>query len=298
MAARPDSLDEVTDPELAEAIGKRWLADLGPRFPRGSILRGRYLLRLILAFGASEAVCDAYFQNLAELLAPRRKLAAQGRLVIGLGSGRCGSTTLTHLITTLGNVCATHENPPMLYWSPEARQIATHLRRFALLRQYFPLVFDAAHWWLNAVPELVAAFPEVRFVGLVREEEATVHSFLTIKGVGRGSWNHWVAPGSGPWRRSVWDFAYPHYPLPKLTGPGDGRIKAGLVRRYVHEYNAAMTKLAAEAPDRMLTLRTEELGAVKARRRLYDFIGAGAGTYDDLRLNTQHAGDGDADYWF
>ena len=59
-----------------------------------------------------------------------------------------------------------------------------------------------------------------------------------------------------------------------------------------------MTKLAAEAPDRMLTLRTEELGAVKARRRLYDFIGAGAGTYDDLRLNTQHAGDGDADYWF
>jgi DNA invertase Pin-like site-specific DNA recombinase len=35
---------------------------------------------------------------------------------------------------------------------------AFHLRRLRVLSDYFPLVFDAAHWWLNSLHRFFAEF--------------------------------------------------------------------------------------------------------------------------------------------
>jgi hypothetical protein len=281
-----------------EHVAKEWLASFGAAYPVGSVARGRFLLQLIVACGPYPVLRDAYFDNLESLLAPRPRRMHPGRLVIGVGSGRCGSTSLTALVSSIAGACATHENPPLLDWQPRPAQLDLHIRRFALLAQYFPVVFDAAHWWLNAAPALVAAFPDLRFVGLIRDPDATTRSFLAIKGIGPGSFNHWVAADDGPWRASVWDHTYPDYPHPPLIGPADGSVKAALIGRYVREYHASLAALQRRWPDRALLLRTEDLSSARAQRRLYTFIGAGRGILRDLRLNTSTIDDGARNYWY
>lgn len=264
----------------------------------GTAVRGRLLLQLIASVGPAPDLQAAYFDNLDRLLAGRPALARPGRLVLGLGTGRCGSTTVTHLLGSAAGVCATHENPPLIHWRPAQDQVDMHLRRFARLRRHFPVVFDAAHWWLNAAPALLAACPDVRFVGLLRDAAATVRSFLHVKGVGPGSLNHWVRSGQGPWRRSTWDGAYPDYPHPPLVGPADGSAKADLIGRYVTEYQAGLRAFATADPDRTLLVRTEALGEPTTQRRLYDFVGVPDGMFADLRLNAGTVADGGDRYKF
>ena len=301
----------MTQKELVRAaasvpLAVRWRADVRPTLGIEAEERGRLLLQMIAVFGPTPGLQQAYFDNLDRILAGRPVLARPGRLVLGLGTGRCGSTSLTHLVASIRGACATHENPPLIHWRPRRAQIAMHVRRFARLRRHFSVVFDSAHWWLNAVPAVMSACPDAVFVGLLREPAATVASFLHMKGDGPGSLNHWVRPGAGHWQPSSWDAVYPDFPLSRMDGPGDGpaagpadgALKAGLIGRYVREYQAALRKLERLRPAQTLLLATEALGDDGTLRRLYDFLGAGDGMFAEVRLNAGTISDGDDRYRF
>lgn len=283
---------------MAAPLPVQWRAEARPTLGIGAEERGRLLLQMIAVFGPSPALEQAYFDNLDRILARRPVLARPGRLVLGLGTGRCGSTTLAHLVGSIAGACATHENPPLIHWRPRRSQIAMHVRRFTRLRRYFPVVFDSAHWWLNAAPGVAAACPDAVFVGLLRDPVATVASFMHMKGEGPGSLNHWVRPGAGHWQRSSWDAVYPDYPLPPINGGADGALKAGLIGRYVRDYHAALRKLERLKPGRILLLQTEALGAAATQERLYDFVNAGHGMFGDVRLNAGTISDGGDGYKF
>src|SRR5262249_46588772 len=121
------------------------------RFPLGTVERAQHLLSIAGDAFPIAPVRAAYFDTLDRVLSGRSEQATPGPVVPGLGSGRCGSTSLTALLGSIADSCCTHENPPLVYWEPLAVQRDFHFARLDRLSRSFVLVFDAAHWWLNAL---------------------------------------------------------------------------------------------------------------------------------------------------
>lgn len=280
-----------------EALARVLFELQSDRFPLGSVQRGQHLLSIMGDAYPIAALRDAYFANLDQVLQDLPERQAPGQVVLGLGSGRCGSTSLTSLVSTVAQSCCTHENPPLVYWPPLADQLDFHLRRFEVLSRFFALVFDASHWWLNAVDAFLARFPGGKLIALHREIEACARSFQERKAYGRGSINHWAPAGNGIWRPNIWDPLYPSYALPDTAQTDPDAAKLEAIRRYVGEYNARLAALAQAFPDRVLLVPTEALGQPEAQQGIFDFIGL-AGTASNRVLNAGTIADGTASYWF
>lgn len=127
-------------------------------------------------------------------------------LIIGLGSGRSGTASLAHLLNSQQNAMCFHElNPscmkfsgtlqPALNTVSEFRAIlaggpsdrfTADLSRSVTLAPYeklcsmekVELIGDIAMYYLSYVEELLQFDPDVRFVCLKREKNATVDSWL------------------------------------------------------------------------------------------------------------------------
>jgi hypothetical protein len=250
----------------------------------GTVDRGRHLLQLIYQSFPTPALQSAYFENLEHLLRMVPRSQKRGQIVLGFGSGRSGSTSLTALLSTIEQSCCTHENPPLLYWERQPEQIEFHARRFEILARHFSLVFDASHWWLPAYASMATRFPDLKAIGLVRNERNCVESFFKVKGSSRGSLNHWVPAGNGIWRANFWDPTYPTYSIPTDAARNPDAAKRQLIARYVSEYNHELARLAASDSKRVLLIKLEDFDGLETKRRIFEFIGF-SGTNVSPRLN-------------
>ena len=282
------------DCPLGERLANLQYDDGEANFPIGSMERSTFILKILARTYPSQRLCNAYFENLHELLKNREPLGRPGRLVLGLGTGRCGSTTLTGILSMVDGAKSTHENPPLVFWEPLQRQLQFHVARFRVMSRYFPLVFDCSHWWLNALDPLFDAFPDGRAIGLYRDTEACVRSFIEIT----GNRNHWVPPHNHIWPHDRWDPAYPHYDVPENAKVDRRQALRDLITRYVVEYNCAMKELETKLRGRFLLLRTEDLDSQSARQLIADFVEVPIGS-SRLHLNVKSIGRSDsAIYWF
>jgi hypothetical protein len=246
---------------------------------------------------------DAYAQELMiailrETIANRKPLhpadsahasARTRRLVLGLGTGRCGSTTLSRLFEAQKNGCFSHECPPRLAWNHDAETIDFHLRRFRLLLELFPMVGDVSHWWLPYFRLIRQHFPEVRAVVLRRDKEETVDSFLRIKGGGQqGSINHWVEHDGKFWRKNLWDDCYPKYRADTMKEA---------IARYWDEYYLLAGQMEAEFPDQIRIYDIAALSDARGQQEILEFCGfAEIIIPGDIHANKGHANDG-ASQW-
>ncbi len=253
----------------------------GGRSAPGTVERSRMLLSLLALDVLTDEIETEYFETLEQLLSRREPRAQPGTLVLGLGSGRCGSTTLAHAIAGVEGACATHENPPLVHWQPTPEQLRFHNKRFRLLRERFELVFDSAHWWLNAAEPLAAQFDDVKMIALVRDPDACARSFLERKGQGRGAINHWVDHDGTFWKPALWDRLYPSYEpgrfglgqAESLTSEELASRQHDLVKTYVEDYNEALARLQDRLGERLLILRTEALSDKDSEARIQAHLG-------------------------
>ena len=291
-------------PLEVDPADKKSLSDFGDKIfrsvegahPIGSLERNRLLLKIIGESFPSRVLTEAYFENLSILLAHEPPLPTPGKLVIGLGTGRSGSTSLAARLADVPGNCSTHENPPLVFWRPEPEQVSFHLRRFAILTRYYALVADAAHWWINIVDELVHEFASVKFIGLVRDKHDCAISFARIKGLGRGSYNHWAHHPNGLWSPAMWDPTYPKFDTPSWSDRDPDRAKWQMICRYLDCYGAKMAAVMEQFPGRFLQLRTEQLDDAAVVKSLYDFIDIvplAAGK--SVKLNVKTTRDGGVD---
>ncbi len=245
-------------------------------FPPRSLERLRYLLN-VMAFGfPTQRLAAAYFEDLERILAERPKLSQPGTVVLGVGSGRCGSSTLSAGFAALPDACATHENPPHVYWQPLPEQVEFHFRRLHLLTEYFPLVFDAAHWWLNLQERFFAEFPTGRMIGLARDTETCAFSYLKFQGRGRGSYNYWAAPDIDFWTPGLWAPTYPSFSVPESALANDESAlaaKKAMIATYVDNYNRRLARLAEAEPGRFVLIRTEAMNEPESARQISELVG-------------------------
>jgi hypothetical protein len=193
--------------------------------------------------------------------------------------------------TALDSIC-THETPPLIFWSPEAEQVDFHLRRFRILVDHFALVADVSHWWLNTRDRVLEEFPGAKFIALIRDPDECAMSFMRIQGFGKNSFNPWTR-GNDFWRSGYWDATYPTFALPDGAKTRPDFAKLELITRYVREYNEQVNQAARNSPDRIMLVRTEELGRPEVHRRIFEFAQVHAhGATSTQKLNAKRTTDG------
>ena len=258
---------------------------------RGPLENCQRTLAIIGDSYPTEKLAAEYFSNLEILLGGMRRLESPGQLVIGLGPGRCGSTSLASMLGTVANSCCTHETPPLIFWNPQSEQVNFHIKRFRMLVNCYSLVADVSHWWLNSIERIFDQFPEAKVIGLIRDHDECAMSFMRIQGFGKGSFNPWVTRGNGYWRAGHWDPTYPSYSPPIYADKSPDRAKLELITRYVKEYNAQLEKMARNTPDRVKLVRTEELSRDTVQEQIFR-IAKAPGQTSTWRLNVKGVADG------
>jgi hypothetical protein len=279
------------DREACERIANRLLDEMHREPGRSPLEACQRILEIIGVSYPTERLSAAYFSNLERLLGDMPRLKKPGQLVIGLGPGRCGSTSLSAMLGSVANSCCTHETPALIFWDPHREQVDFHIKRFSLLANHYSLVSDVSHWWLNPIDRIFDQFPEAKAIGLIRDADECVTSFSRIQGFGRGSYNPWAPPGNAVWRSGHWDPTYPTYPSPADADKNPDRAKLELIARYVQSYNKQLETLAENRADRVKLVRTEDLGLEAVQEEIFQ-LSKGVGLTSTWRLNVRGISDG------
>ena len=116
------------------------------------------------------------------------------RLIIGLGTGRCGTWSLTKFLGAQPNTNSNHELR-FLPWEFDAELGKANVD--FLLNKNEEVAVDVGFYWLNYVDWLAKQNIDVRFICLQRDKKQTVDSWMTHTEelVKRGQGNHWTSQG-------------------------------------------------------------------------------------------------------
>jgi len=127
------------------------------------------------------------------------------QLIIGLGTGRCGSNSFQALLSKQPNCTCFHEHRPRPDWENDEKTVLEKTKYLMTLWQTY--VGDVGMYYLSYVDFLLEKYPECKFVCLKRDKEATIKSFMK-KTPGR---NHWMEH-NGKWKKCPnWDQCFPKY---------------------------------------------------------------------------------------
>jgi len=209
----------------------------------------------------------------------------KGRLLLGLGTGRSGSTTLAKLWREQEDCYCSHEHPPRLAWKADSTRLTFHANRFNLLLDDYKYVGDVSHWWLPYIDILMERYDNVRVVVLKRDRKATVDSFLKIKGGNnKGAINHWVDHDGSFWGNNTWDECYPSY---------DKSTMKEAIEQYWDDYYDTVDSLTQRYPLSIKLFSTEKLSDPDTQEKLLSFCGfTSPKLKTDLYLNKGDALDG------
>lgn len=234
-------------------------------------------------------------------------------IVIGLGTGRSGTASLAKLINSQRDALCFHEmNPscarfegapqPILRTIDEFQTIVeggdpsmltVDLSRGVAARAYerlcrmsrVRLIGDIAFYYLTYVEQIAARNPEVRFVCLRRDRQATIRSWLAKSAIRRwpskrvadrlSAWitrtpyytarNFWMEHDGSRWARDeVWDKCFPKFP---------GPTREEAIGQYWDYYYEEAEKLARALPQAFRIVDTEQINTPAGQSALLDFCG-------------------------
>jgi hypothetical protein len=210
-----------------------------------------------------------------------------GRIVLGLGTGRSGSTTLSYLLAAQPDTCFSHEHVPLIPWATQGgRRLDFHLQRMAILSRLFGCVADVSHWWLPKLEAVIRRFPELRAVVTRRDRQETIDSFLAIKAPGSAykPINHWMVHDGSEYQHNAWDICYPKFDansLPQALG------------MYWDDYYERAKKLVNRYPENVRIFDIEQLSDPAGQFEILEFCGYANGvSVTETRKNRGTTRDG------
>lgn len=170
------------------------------------------------------------------------------RVIIGLGSGRCGTRSLAELLNLQPDSFVTHEALPM----PWNRQPdVTSLMIGRLLARTENIIGDVGYYWINYVEDLLSIRPEAKFICLKRDRQEVIDSMW---GYTRGLNVHPV---------DDWFRMYPRYNV----HPKDA------VGFMWDDYQALAESLERKYPENFVIVWIDKLNSEDGIRYILDFAG-------------------------
>ena len=193
------------------------------------------------------------------------------RLLLIVGSGRCGLHSLVNVLNRQPGAKVSFEEPPLLPWKRPGDGLLR--QRFARWRRTRGpgVLGDAASFYLPYLEDALAAEPDIRVIGLKRPREETVASFgRFLDEFNAFPTNHWAEEPAVGWLHDpLWTRCFPQY---ETANRNDG------VRRYWDEYYRMLGELAERHPNHVrLFDMAEALNTEAGQRAVLDFAGFPAG---------------------
>ena len=185
------------------------------------------------------------------------------QIIIGLGTGRCGTHSLAQLLNRQPNTNVTHEinNRPFLPWDRDLRKLKQFFNIIDAKLKIFNTVGDVAFYHLPYVDKLIEQYPtKVKFIAIKRDSTAVIKSYL--------KWSHelnfWMKHDGTKWPYSEWDICYPKYDVEK-------KIEA--LQLYLDEYKHTVDRYRQEYPGRFFLMEVEHLNNKNNISDLLNFCG-------------------------
>lgn len=237
-------------------------------------------------------------------------------IVIGLGTGRSGTASLAKLLNAQRDAVCFHEmNPSCVRFFGTPRPVLNTIDEFqAILDGGDPgaltvdlgrgvaaeaydrlrvmprvrLIGDIAFYYLSYVEQIIARNANVRFIGLWRDREQTVESWMQKSMIERwrskrladrlAAWitrepyhesrNFWMEHDGTEWRPDpIWDKCFPKFP---------GPTKREAIGQYWDYYWETMHALIAKHPDVMRKVPTKTLNDRATQEDLLRWLGVPA----------------------
>ncbi len=200
----------------------------------------------------------------------RRGTLMSKNLIFGLGTGRCGTTTLSHLLTEQESSSISHELGgalPFLSWEKDRPSLLRFLGIIHNRSEAY--VGDISFYLLPYVSDICRTFPSAKFIVLKRDKQETISSYMR-KTEGR---NHWMNHDGTEWKRDIWDKCYPKYNT-------SSKIEA--LSSYYDEYYEACERIKN---DNFFFLNTEDLNDELKCSEMFEFCGYSEYKFVKIRAN-------------
>lgn len=181
------------------------------------------------------------------------------RLVIGLGTGRCGTHSLADLLALQPDTTALHQPKPCLPWHIDYGWYGEVAPLVAA--QPTGVVALVGWYYLNYV-DLLARDHDVRVACLQRDRDRTVASIDRLT----RQFDHWSNRPPDASANTAWRPLFPQY---------DVADKVEALGRYWDEYHERCDALAARHPGRVRTFPTEALNDAGSVAELLEHLGYG-----------------------
>jgi len=146
-------------------------------------------------------------------------------MIVGLGTGRCGSMSLANLLSFQGNCLVSHEmgGRPWLPWEKDKDSFDNYYHLITSRKQQF--TGDVSFYNLPYAADYLDKNEKTVFVILRRDKQETIKSYLKKT----ESRNHWITHDGSKWRLDSWDKCYPKFDVTEK--------EAALSAYYDHYYD-------------------------------------------------------------
>ena len=186
--------------------------------------------------------------------------------IIGFGTGRCGTKSLSTLLSLQPDTLVKHESRLMAHiWNDRGE--ASFERVWSALHA-IPKKFygDVSFVHLNYIEQYLKQSEDIKIIFLDREIQATIESFW--RWTERPEWpvNHWLKHKNGQYIPTSFDELMPKFD--RVT-----QNKKTAISLYVLHYHKIAKELINKYPERIYVLKTIELNDVNKIHAMFDFIG-------------------------
>lgn len=184
----------------------------------------------------------------------------QPQIVFGLGTGRCGTTSLAHLLNHQRKAMVFHEiHGYRLAWSDSEDRIERFLS-WAMQQSRYELVGDVAFAYLPYVSHFLHLEPAIHFVCLQRDRAATLNSYLRFTKARK----HWMQRDRPTSFGSRWHQCFPKY---------DAVSKVEAIGYFWDDYYSTARDLERVYAGSFRIFATQTLNTEEGQRSILEFAG-------------------------
>jgi hypothetical protein len=195
------------------------------------------------------------------------KTLSKKTLVFGLGTGRCGTASLSKLLNSQENAFVGHELFPILPWNPNKSVFEFKFHQLNHQTHAYDLVGDVGMYYLPYITSLIYSFKRthnVKFVIMERNIDEVVESYIEkfrIQG------NNPLQQHDGSTWRLVpdWDLAFPKY--------SSNLSLEDAVYSYCRDYSRLSTSVKETHPENVEIFDMSFLNNEAGVNNILDFVG-------------------------
>jgi hypothetical protein len=195
------------------------------------------------------------------------------KFVFGLGTGRCGTTSLASTLSLAISNSVSHERRPYLPWQIDDNLLMENLASLATQNQN--IVGDVSFYWLPYVRHILGYMHiDARFICLQRNKDDTINSFLRMSAI--SGFNNWSMQSDSV--NDVTVNSFPKYDLPINDALGE----------YWDDYYKESIILQEQFEDRFRIFDIDHLNSVSGLQSIFRFAGLDCEATTQTKYENRH----------